>query len=108
MVRGRESRRINVILRHINDPASAGGGTNRSGRAFRASLLGVGGYPEQAVDQGGLRAAGLLQEFGDVPIVEAAMPGSLPFVAYQQTSGFGIEDERPPTSSAGRGPRGLR
>jgi hypothetical protein len=56
---------------------------------------GIGGNQKQAVDQGRLRGSRLFQEFRNLELVEAVMPGRLPFVAHEQPSGLRIEDKTP-------------
>jgi hypothetical protein len=63
---------------------------------------------KQAVDQGGLGSAFLCQKLGNLELVDAAMTGCLPLVTNEKASDPAIEDQHPPSSSAGDGPGALR
>jgi hypothetical protein len=72
-----------------------------------AGLSGVSRDEKQAVDQGRLFDSALLQKFCELELVEAAMPGGLPFVPHQQAPGFRIEHKTPRIPIGGAGPRQL-
>ena len=73
-----------------------------NGRQEQTGILGVGRSQKQAVDQGGLCCSRLFQEFRDLELVAAAMPGSLPFMAHQQAP-RGLIKHQTPGILIGRG-----
>src|SRR5260370_32076816 len=69
--------------------------------AFLEIPSGISMKLKQAVDEGSLCRAFLLQEFGDLELVDAAVTGSPPFVTHEKAADRAIEDQRLPIFVAG-------
>src|SRR5260370_18069397 len=64
--------------------------------AFLEIPSGISMKLKQAVDEGSLCRAFLLQEFGDLELVDAAVTGSPPFVTHEKAADRAMEDQPPP------------
>jgi hypothetical protein len=66
------------------------------GRYAPLGALGIGVNLEQGLEEGALRGAFVLQKFGNLELVEAAMTDRLPFVTDEKTAVGAIKDQCPP------------